>query len=117
MIKVLVILPERIINCSASIGVETHPAYKVLSMKNKNIIEDIIGIAIKNPVIGFVLSIVFAGLGFYLTSKQTPISAKPTGLAFLPLLQFVGMFCYIFSVVVLIFALIGFIRRKGQMRL
>jgi len=88
-------------------------------VKNKSTIEDIIGIATKNPVIGFVLSIVFAGLGFYLTSKQAPVGTNPTGTAFLPMLQFFGKVCYILSAVILICALIGFIltsiRTKSQM--
>jgi len=97
--------------------------YTALSMKNRGIIEDIIGITTKNPIIGLVLSIFFAGLGFYLTGKQAPVSTNSTGTAFLqtaflPMLQFIGKICYIFSAVILICTLIGFIvatiKRKDQ---
>jgi HJR/Mrr/RecB family endonuclease len=75
-------------------------------------------VVLKSPVAGVVFSIFFAGLGLYLTNKQAPVGAKPTETLFLPMMHLFGKISYFVSVLVLIFAGIGFIvtsiKRKKQ---
>ncbi len=87
-------------------------------MKNKSLLEDILETAVKNPVAGVILSILFAGLGLYWSNKGAPAGAKPTETAFLPMYHLFGKLSYMASLLVLILAGIGYVafsaKRKKQ---
>jgi restriction system protein len=78
-------------------------------MRNKSILEDIIEIAIKNPVAGVIFSVFFAVLGLYLTNKGAPAGAKPVDMMFLPMYHMFGFVTYFLSAIALLFAGIGYI--------
>lgn len=87
-------------------------------MRKNNLLEDILETAFKSPIFGIVMSIFLAGLGLYLSNKQTPIGAKPSEMMFLPAMHMFGKVSYILSTIVLIATGIGYVvistKRKKQ---
>ena len=87
-------------------------------MKQKSLIEDILDTAIKSPVAGIVISVIFAVLGLYLSNKQAPAGAKPSEMMFLPMMHMFGKVSYMLAVLVLVVAGIGYIvtssKKKNQ---
>jgi hypothetical protein len=78
-------------------------------VKNRSAIEDLLEMALKNPVVGIVCSVILAGLGLYLTNKQAPVGAKPSETLFLPMMHMFGTISYFIAAIVLIVAGIGFV--------
>jgi len=78
-------------------------------MRNKSAIEEILEMAVKSPAAGIVFSVIFAGLGLYLTNKQAPEGAKPAETLVLPMMHLFGTISYFISAVVLLAAGIGFV--------
>ena len=78
-------------------------------MRSKSLFEDILEISFKSPVFGVIISLISAGLGFYLSNKQAPIDAKPSDIAFLPMMHFFGKVSYILSAIALSVTGVGFI--------
>jgi len=87
-------------------------------MKKKNLFEDILESAFKSPVFGIVMSLFFAGLGFYLSNKQAPVGAKPSEMIFMPTMHLFGKVSYMVSLIVLVATGIGYvvtsIKKKKQ---
>lgn len=85
-------------------------------MRNNSLLEDILGTAIRNPVVGIVFSIFFAGLGLFLTNKGAPAGAKPADIMLLPMMHMLGKVSYLLSGLVLVVAGIGYVVTSAKKR-
>jgi restriction system protein len=76
-------------------------------MSRKNELEEILEESFKYPIIGLIISIIFAGIGFYLSNKSaTPgTAAAMTSGVF----QMLGKFLYMLAGITLFFSALGYI--------
>jgi restriction system protein len=80
----------------------------------KSLLEDILEGSFKNPVVGVVMSVLFIGIGAFLSHKAATMSTVPVNAAFRPLYQMLSSVLYIGSVVTLIVTLIGYFFVKSK---
>jgi Restriction endonuclease/Topoisomerase DNA binding C4 zinc finger len=87
-------------------------------MKRNSLIEDMFEMSIKSPAVGLILSIIFAGVGLFMASKQSPSGAKPAEMLTLPVEHVVGSFLLILAAILFLLSGIGYAvaivkRKKG----
>jgi len=79
-------------------------------MRNKSLIDDLLKMSFKNPAIGFVMSIIFTVIGFFLKHRSAPTDLKPSAIMLLPTYNFLGTLLYFLALLIFIVSAVGFIR-------